>query len=159
MSRKYISDYILYSEYLYYNGGGRVDDVPYLYRELFRGFKRLREKWNRPIDITSGYRCLKKQKELYEQGVSSTLISVHNFGLGLDLDCDSREEVESMAQTARRVCPAFRIGHHQTARRVCPAFRIGHQAYLHRGQTFIHIDTGYMISPSYSKKLIEGAEW
>lgn len=155
MSKKYISDFILYSEYeckcchrlppeFYYNGGGRVDDVPYLYRELFRGFKRLRERWARPIDITSGYVCLKHQKELYKQGVKSVLISVHNFGLALDLDCSTKEETESLAHLARKMCPAFRIGY---------------QAYLYRGQTFIHIDTGYRINPSYSKKLIEGASW
>ena len=152
---KNIADFITYQEFqcnccrrlppeFYYNGGGRVDDVPYLYRELFRGFKRLREKWGRPIDITSGYRCLKHQKELYEQEISSNLISVHSFGLALDLDCDSREEVESMAKLARRLLPAFRIGH---------------ESYLNHGQTFIHLDTGYRISPSYSKKLVEGASW
>lgn len=151
----HISDFITYHEYecrcchklppdFYYNGGGRVDSPPYIYRELFGGFKRLREKWGRPINITSGYRCLKRQKELYEQGISSNLISVHSFGLSLDLDCDSKEEVESMAILARRILPAFRIGH---------------EAYINRGQTFIHLDIGYRISPSYSKKLVEGVSW
>jgi uncharacterized protein YcbK (DUF882 family) len=153
--RKNIAPFITYREYqcscchrlppeFYYNGGGRVDDVPYFYRELFRGFKRIREKWGRPINITSGYVCLKHQKDLYEQGIKSTLISTHNFGLALDLDCESREETESLVAVARRMCPSFRIGH---------------LAYLYRGQTFIHIDTGYLVSPSYSKKLVEGARW
>ena len=153
--KKYISDFILTKEYhcrcchrlppeFYYNGGGRVDSPPYLYRELFNSFKTIREKWGRPIDITSGYVCLKHQKELYEQNVKSTMISTHNFGLALDLDCSDEEETKSIAKFVKRFCPDLRLGW---------------QTYLYRGQSFIHIDTGFKISPSYSKKLVRGAEW
>lgn len=152
---KYIADYILYSEYqcsccsrlppnFYYNGGGRVESPPYLYRELFNSFKRIREKWGRPIDITSGYVCLKHQEDLYKQNVKSTMISVHNFGLALDLDCSDEAETRSMIKFIKRSCPDLRTGW---------------KSYLHKGQSFVHLDTGYRISPSYSKKLIRSAEW
>lgn len=152
---KYVADFITYREYecncchrlppeFYYNGGGRVDSPPYLYRELFDSFKKIREKWGKPINITSGYVCLKHQKDLYEQNIKSTLISVHNFGMALDLDTSDEEETKSMVKFIKRHCPDLRLGW---------------QSYLHRGQSFIHIDTGYRISPSYSKKLRQGAEW
>jgi len=153
--KKNIAPFITYGEFqchccrrlppeFYYNGGGRVDSPPYLYRELFNGFKTIREKWGRPINITSGYVCLKHQKALYEQNVKSTMISTHNFGLALDLDCSDEEETKSMARFVKRFCPDLRLGW---------------QIYLYRGQSFIHIDTGYRITPLYSKKLVRGAEW
>ena len=155
MSKKWIAPYVLVKEYecsccsrlppnFYYNGGGRVESLPYLYRELFDGFKSIREKWGKPINITSGYVCLKHQKDLYEQGIKGTLISVHNFGLALDLDCSDEEETKSMAKFIRRSCPELRMGW---------------QSYLHKGQSFIHVDTGYRITPLYSKKLVRSAEW
>ena len=153
--RKYIADFITFKEYecscchhlppeFYYNGGGRVDSPPYIYRELFNSFKTIREKWGRPINISSGYRCLKKQKELFDQDMTSAIISVHNFGLALDLDCSDEEETRSMVKFIKRHCPELRLGW---------------QTYLYKGQSFCHIDTGYRISPSYSKKLVRGAEW
>jgi uncharacterized protein YcbK (DUF882 family) len=153
--KKNIAPFIAYKEYechccsrlppeFYYNGGGRVDSPPYLYRELFDSFKTIREKWGRPINISSGYRCLKKQKELFDQDMTSAIISVHNFGLALDLDCSDEEETKSLVKFIKRFCPDLRLGW---------------QTYLYKGQSFIHIDTGYRISPSYSKKLYRGNEW
>ncbi len=152
---KYIADFILTKEYecsccsrlppeFYYNGGGRVDSPPYLYRELFDSFKTIREKWGRAIDISSGYRCLKKQKELFDQDMTSAIISVHNFGLALDLENSDEKETKSMVKFIKRFCPDLRLGW---------------KIYLYKGQSFIHIDTGYRISPSYSKKLYRGNEW
>jgi len=153
--KKYIAPFITYKEYecrcchrlppdFYYNGGGRVDSPPYLFRELFDGFKALREKWGRPINITSGYVCLKHQKDLYEQNIKNTLTSVHNFGLALDLDCSDEEETRRMVGFMKRTCPDFRKGW---------------QIYIYRGQSFTHMDTGYRITPLYSEKLVRGAEW
>ena len=152
---KYIADFITFKEYecrcchelppdFYYNGGGRVDSPPYIYRELFDSFKKIRTKWGRPINITSGYVCLKHQKELYEQNIKSTMISTHNFGMGLDLDTSDEEETKSLVKLIKKSCPDLRIGW---------------QTYLYKGQSFIHIDTGFKISPSYSKKLVRSAEW
>lgn len=155
MTRRFIAPYITFQEYqcsccgrlppeFYFNGGGRTQSPPYLYSKLFKDFKKIREKWGRPIKITSGYRCLKRQKELYDQEISSAVISVHNFGLALDLQASDEHEVRSMVKLIRQVCPELRIGW---------------QAYLHRGQSFIHVDVGYLINPLYSKKLIQGASW
>ncbi len=152
---KHIADFILTKEYecgccsrlppeFYYNGGGRVDSPPYLYRELFNSFKTIREKWGRPINISSGYRCLKKQKELFDQDMTSAIISTHCFGMSLDLDTSDEEETKSLVKFIKRFCPDLRLGW---------------KTYLYKGQSFIHIDTGYRISPSYSKKLVRGAEW
>jgi len=128
----------------YDHDGQRKDYPPYIYNEFFDIFKEIREKWGRPINITSGYRCVKRQKDLYDQDISSAVISVHNFGLALDLDCSDEYEVRSMVKLIKEVCPELRIGW---------------QAYLNRGQSFVHIDCGYMINPPYSKKLVRGAEW
>lgn len=157
---KYIADFILYKEYecsccrrlppeFYYNGGGRVDSPPYLYRELFDSFKTIREKWGRAIPIgkwgkDGGYRCLKRQGSLYDQEISTAYLSVHNFGLAIDMDFDNEEDVRSMVKLIKIHCPELRIGW---------------KGYLYKGQTFIHIDTGYRIRPIYSKKLYRGNEW
>lgn len=155
MSKKYIAPYILMKEYecshcsrlppaFYHDDGGRKDYPPYVYKEFFDIFKEIREKWGKPIPITSGYRCIKHQRNLYDQGISSAVISVHDFGLALDLACSDEYEVKSMVKLIERVCPELRIGH---------------MAYLHRGQSLVHIDIGYMINPPYSKKLYRGARW
>lgn len=155
MSKKYIANFITYKEYecshchklpplFYHDDGGRKDVVPYVYKEFFEIFEEIRTKWKRSIPITSGYRCIKHQKGLYDQGVSSAVLSVHNFGLALDLDCSDEYEVKSMVKVIKRICPELRIGW---------------QSYLHRGQSFIHIDVGYLINPPYSKKLYRSAEW
>jgi len=155
MSKKYISKYITYKEYqcshcrrlppmFYDTDGQRKDVIPYVYKEFFDIFREIRDKWKRAIPITSGYRCIKHQKSLYDQGVSSAVLSVHNFGLALDLDFSDEYEVKSMVKLIKQICPELRIGH---------------QAYLHRGQSFVHIDAGYLIYPPYSKKLYRGASW
>jgi len=155
MSKKYIADYITTKEYqcshcnrlppaFYDHDGQRLSYTPYIYKEFFEVFKEIRGKWGRPIPITSGYRCVRHQRDLYDQGVSSAILSVHNFGIALDLDCSDKYEVNSMVKLIKEICPELRIGW---------------QAYLHRGQSFVHIDCGYMINLPYSKKLVRGAEW
>jgi uncharacterized protein YcbK (DUF882 family) len=155
MSKKHIAPYILYKEYqcshcrklppmFYDTDGQRKGVIPYVYNEFFDIFREIREKWGRAIPITSGYRCIKHQRDLYDQGVSSAILSVHMFGLALDLDCSDEYEVRSLVRHIRQVCPELRMGW---------------EAYLHRGQSFVHIDCGYMIYPPYSKKLYRGASW
>lgn len=155
MSKKNIAPYILFKEYqcshchklppaFYHDDGGRTGVVPYIYGEFFDVFKEIRDKWGRSIPITSGYRCIQHQKDLYDQGISSAALSVHDFGLALDLDCNDEYEVKSLVKHIEKICPELRIGY---------------QSYLHRGQSFVHIDCGYLISPSYSRKLIKNARW
>lgn len=153
--KKNIAPFLTYNEYkcshcgklppsFYDHDGQRTEHVPYIYGEFFDIFKTIRTAWGRAIPITSGYRCIKKQKDLYDQGVASALISVHNFGLAMDLDCKDEHEVITMVKLIKKICPELRIGW---------------KTYLHRGQSFIHIDCGYLITPSYSNKLYKGASW
>lgn len=154
MSKKYISKYITFKEYecshchrlpplFYHDNGGRINDVPAIFVPLFEAVADLRERWGKPIKFT-GYRCPKYQLQLYEQGISSTHLSVHNFGLAIDGDLDSEEAVKSFIRLAREYQPDLRKGW---------------QMYLHQGKTFFHLDTGYLISPPYSKSLYRGKEW
>jgi len=75
MSKKNIAAFITYKEYecshchklpplFYHDDGGRRGDVPYVYKEFFDIFKKIREQWGKPINITSGYRCPKYQHKL-----------------------------------------------------------------------------------------------
>jgi hypothetical protein len=152
MSKEHIWNYILYSEYecshchrlpplFYHDDGGRKKDVPAIYVPLFED---IRARWGRPIKISSGYRCIKKQRELYDQGITSAIISAHCFGTALDLDTSSEEETKSLVKL---------MGTYQ------PDLRVGFQSYLNRGQTLIHIDTSYLLNIPYSKKLVRGSRW
>ena len=152
--KKYIWNYITFKEYecshchklpplFYHNDGGRKDSVPAIHVPLFEAVADLRERWRRPIPFT-GYRCPKYQLQLYEQGISSSHLSVHNFGLAIDGDLDSAEAVESFIKLAREYQPDLRKGW---------------QMYLHQGKTFVHLDTGYLINAPWSKALYRGNEW
>lgn len=103
---------------------------PTIYLALFDRFEDLRESWGKPIPITSGYRC-----PAHELNVSGKGISVHLFGLALDLAVDP----QGFAALVEREFPELRMG----------TYADGH----------IHIDVGYLISPRYSTDLIEGARW
>ena len=152
--KKYLARFITYKEYqcpccnklppLFYHDDGGRGDIPELYTDLFEKFELIRGEWGKPIDITSGYRCFKRQKSLYDQEVSTTYLSVHNFGLALDMDFNDEGDVRSVVRLIKTYCPELRIGW---------------KGYLYRGQSFVHIDTGYRIRPIYSKKLYRGNQW
>lgn len=155
MNKKFIWNYITFGEYecshchrlpplFYHDDGGRKNNVPAIYVPLFEAFEDIRTRWGRSIKISSGYRCIKKQRELYDQDITSAIISAHCFGTALDLDTSSEEETKSLVKL---------IGTYQ------PDLRVGFQSYLHRGQTLIHIDTTYLLNIPYSKKLCRGARW
>lgn len=152
---KYIARFITFKEYecshcgrlptlFYHDNGGRKNGVPAIYVPLFEAFEDIRERWGRSIKISSGYRCIKKQKELYDQGITSAIISTHCFGMSLDLDTSDEEETKSLVKLIEKYQPELRVGY---------------KSYLCRGQSLVHIDTGFLISPIYSKKLYRGARW
>lgn len=144
---KYIAPYITRAEYACRHCDGlppTLEERAYIYEVFFGRFAEIREKWNRPLRISSGYRCTEHQLTLYRQKKSATPYSVHIFGLALDIDVDTRNEVLSLVDVAEEIDPDMRIGY---------------QDYLNKGQTFVHIDMGYFIGPSYDKKLCEGARW
>lgn len=152
--KKYIAPFITHKEYecshchklpplFYHDDGGRRDSIPTIYVPLFEGVVDLRGRWGRPINF-SGYRCPKYQLQLYNQGISSTHLSVHNFGFAIDGDLDDEEEVRAFIRLAREYQPDLRKGW---------------QMYLHQGKSCFHLDTGYLIDPPYSKALVRGKEW
>ena len=153
--RKYISKYITYKEYecshcrrlptlFYHDDGGRKNTVPTIYVPLLEAFKDIRTRWGGPIKISSGYRCVKHSKQMFEDGISSAYLSTHVFGMALDLDMPNEEAVKSLVKLIEKYQPELRIGYN---------------SYLYRGQSLIHIDMGFLISPPYSRKLYRGCRW
>ena len=81
---------------------------------------------------------------MFQGGVSSAYLSTHAFGMALDLDVPNEEAVKSLVRLIEKYQPELRVGY---------------QSYLYKGQSLVHIDTGFLISPPYSKKLYRGARW
>lgn len=152
MSKKYIAKFITYREYqcnhcgklppmFYDEDGQRKSHVPYVYKEFFEIFEDLRKKWAKPIHITSGYRCPKYQRQLYDQGISNAILSAHMTGLALDLDCKSMNDVDVMAGLAESISPEMRIG-----------------VYKYK-KTFVHIDVVFLVYPILSRQWKRGVRW
>jgi len=140
---KYISEYILKSEYRcrcckslppIVENGDHLSTAPY--RELFETFKKIREKWGKPIKITSGYRC-----RHHNEAIGGTQLSTHLFGLALDLDCKDGIEVTELFNVIEKINTELRVGIYQN------------------GKSFIHIDTGYWIFPRPLAEYHKGAKW
>jgi len=148
---KYISEYILRSEYecshchalppdIQWNLDHLKPELPYMYAELFEMFGNLRKEWGRAIPINSGYRCPDYNKQLVSAGYASPL-SVHVFGLAIDCECKDVKEVTDMSNLLEELHPELRMGVYKDT------------------ATFIHIDNGFVITPRASKKWIEGNRW
>ncbi len=137
---EYIAPYILASEYKCSHcqkiPPGLVkdenDEWPLVFQALFDRFKDLREEHG-PITITSAYRC--PAHPLSKKDGAAGKLSVHVFGLALDVDDPAGEIVRLVEQ----LCPELRMG----------TYADGH----------VHLDVGYFIRPKYSENLIEGARW
>lgn len=108
------------------------------YGILFRAFEEIRAGLGGPISV-SGFRCPKRNK-----AVGGEDMSVHLFGLALDLDLGDEAEVRQAVEIARRLFMAPRIGW---------------KRYLAEGKTLVHIDYGYLIVPRFSPALVRGKEW
>ena len=143
---KLITPYILEKEYRcrccrklppdFYVDGGDLFEHRLEYLMLFKYFQDIREAWGKPINITSGYRCPERNKD--EGG---SYLSVHMWGLALDLDCKDDDEVSAMAAVIQGIAPNLRIG-------------------IYKGKkTFIHIDVGYMIQPRALDEWHKRARW
>ena len=107
-----------------------------MYDILFRIFASIRESWGKPIVINSGFRC-----PLHNASIGGSPISVHLFGLALDLDCVDEEEVAELYELINMLEPDLRIGQYK------------------QNETFIHIDMGYVIDPRASSSWVEGVRW
>ena len=132
----YIAKYILREEYQC----GCCAGLPPSYTEphdiafetLFDSFALIRERWGRPLNISSGYRC-----PGWNSYVSGHPLSQHQFGLALDLDVES-EQVETLHNIIEEVAPDLRVGKYPG---------------------FIHIDAGYFVYPKASHSWQKGYRW
>ena len=137
----YLSQYLTRQEYECQHCGSLPPDLfihnirpPYL--TLFSMFDHIRGEWGKAIPVSSGYRC-----PFHNQSVGGSQISVHMFGLALDLDCGDTEEVEDLYDEILSLYPELRIG-----------------KYTDTG-TFIHIDIGYVIDPRAAHSWVRGQRW
>lgn len=113
--------------------GFNINDPKYAF--LFQDFWQIRTAWGKPLKISSGYRC-----PAHNKAIGGSYLSVHMFGLALDLDC-APDEVEDLFTTVLSINPDLRIG-----------------KYTISG-SFVHIDSGYLITPIASIHWIKGKRW
>jgi uncharacterized protein YcbK (DUF882 family) len=109
------------------------------YQFFFDQLEDIRRAWQRPMPISSGYRCSKKNV-----AVGGEPLSVHLFGLAIDMPLRSAREVNDIIELARDIAPSLRKGW---------------KKYLDEGQTFVHFDAGFYIYPRPSVNFLEGVEW
>lgn len=109
--------------------------IPLSARELFQSYQRARELYGKPTPLT-GYRC-----PVHNKAEGGSYLSAHMFGLALDVDLPSVDAVERFYAHLIETNPDLRIG-----------------KYTKTG-TFIHMDTGYLITPRASNAWIRGVRW
>ena len=134
----YIAPYIPESKYVCRCCGTLPPDLydDPVYEYLFGKYKLVCDTYGSEPIISSGYRCVKHNAE-----VGGSSLSVHLFGLAIDADLSSIEDVERFENAVESVYPSFRMG-----------------VYKLSG-TFVHVDIGYKISPRATDKWHEGARW
>jgi len=112
------------------------DNPMELYQKLFDSFAIIRKKYGSPIHISSGYRC-----PTHNKAIGGNQISVHMFGLALDLDLPNVEETHKVAGIIEKHLPHLRMGIYT------------------QGASFIHIDIGHLIVPRMSEHWYMGCRW
>jgi hypothetical protein len=110
---------------------------------LFNCFEEIRQIYGKPIPIESGFRCREHSMKLFGDHQISSPISVHLFGLALDL-VPPKEDIEKIVKIARLTTPKPRIGW---------------KDYMDEPNPHVHIDLGWLIIPRWSNDLVKGAEW
>lgn len=94
-----------------------------MYQELFDAFEHLRLMMKRPLPVTSGYRCPD-----HPLSVGGRL-SVHMFGLALDINLGKKEDADRFYGLVERDRPDLRMGRYVSQ------------------PGLVHIDVGYLITP------------
>ena len=140
---QYIAPYVLRSEYACRCCGrvppevkGDYMELPIFYWQLFDFFGSLRRAWDKPITISSGYRCPKHNQE-----IGGVPLSLHIFGGALDLKFKDSEETARAARQVDESCPNVRMGVY-----------LGEKNYL-------HIDIAQYVIPKLSDDWDSGARW
>jgi len=127
----YIAPYISRTEYacrccgkVPYEVCGPLIEMPTFYYVLFESFAWMREDWGKPINITSGYRCIP-----HNTAIGGVPMSLHIFGGALDMKFNDDEETVKAAKVVDSSCPDVRMG-----------------VYL-KGESRLHVDVGYLVMP------------
>lgn len=116
--------------------GFSYDNICTARQTLFSSFDAIREQWGKPIKVSSGYRCSQ-----YNEQIGGSRLSAHIFGVALDCDVATIDEVKKLADLIERSFPELRRGE-----------------YTDSG-TFIHLDTAYLIIPKASIFWVKGYRW
>lgn len=141
---EYLSQFLTVDEYTcnhcgrlppYLRDGQMWTDYPALV-ELFTAFDLLRAGYGRSIHVKSGWRC-----PVHNAAEGGEKLSVHMFGYALDPDFDNPTEVGIAYGLLQDINPDLRLG-----------------IYTQTG-SFIHMDTGYSISPMASEHWYKGKRW
>lgn len=139
-----LSPHISQAEYACHHCGALPPDFKPEYpaeafRELFQAFESLRAILNRPIPIVSGYRC-----PVHNFEIDGAALSVHLFGLALDLAAGSAAAVLDIKDAAIAAWPGLRVGWRR---------------YINSKAFICHIDVGYLISPRPSSHFMRSVTW
>lgn len=145
MENKYVAPYILENEYVCHHckrlppgfikpGTGLDVNNPFI--KLFQAFETLRVSWDKPIPVRSGYRCA-----FWNAKVKGAKLSVHLFGLALDLLFKDIPERSEFCKLIFNKMPELRVG-------------------IYKYQpNIVHIDVGYLINPIATEAWRRGARW
>lgn len=107
-----------------------------MYLELFDAFEHLRTILKKPIPVESGYRCVAHNK-----AVGGSDLSVHLFGLALDMSLGTKEDADKMSALINKDRPDLRVGRYATK------------------PGLVHIDVGYLITPRATPVWQRGVRW
>ena len=122
------------------------------YQVLFEAFEKIRSgRGGTSLAVTSGYRCKDHEQAMYDawvlggkKGEVHGFLSVHMFGVALDIQAESKKDQERIVALARKLKPKPRIGWKQ---------------YQSVGSFIVHIDFGQFIQPSPTESFKAGLEW
>ena len=112
------------------------DGILPCYRTLFDTFEAIRAMWQKPLIVTSGYRCPE-----HNAAVGGAALSPHVFGLAMDLKVESFDEARLLAYAAKQTGLPMRLGYKKYS---VPTF---------------HFDVAHLIYPSPSEFFKPGCEW
>lgn len=134
-----VSAHITHDEYSSHDNHSLPPDFfifKQMYQELFDVFEHARLMMKRPLPVTSGYRT----KE-HNIAVGGEALSVHLFGLALDIDVETKAEGDRLYQIIERDRPDVRMGRYLTK------------------PGLVHIDVGYLITPRATNAWQRGVRW
>ena len=107
-----------------------------MYQELFDVFEHARLMIKKPLPVTSGYRCV-----THNTAVGGAPLSVHLFGLAIDINAGTREEADQLYKIIDRDRPDVRMGRYVSK------------------PGLVHIDVGYLITPRATGSWQRGVRW